>query len=121
MKYDFVFFRGKAFICVMFFVACTIGCTSPEEEAKNKQMFVDKCINHFVDECKSACRSDPEFTYCGTKYGLDVVGSGCVSEMRNIASSMNERKRKSEREQCYSICDPKDWDTHLHCLKLSEQ
>jgi hypothetical protein len=74
-----------------------------------------------VNECKSACNSDPVFTYCGTKYGLDVVGSGCVSKMRNIASSMNEKKRMSEREQCYSICDPKDYDAQSYCLELSQQ
>lgn len=93
------------FTCVLFISAC-----GESEEAREKRLKAEREASKFrIESCESrslrACEIDPEFTYCGIKFGENVIGSGCTSRIRNMPFSEGvdfcKAQIKSEvREMC---------------------
>lgn len=97
----------------LIFALMLAACESKEEVERRRQAAVDSCINSYERKCKSACQRDPKFMYCSTKYGNDVIGSGCSSMMNSLSNS--EQISKCEKLAC-----PVDYDVISACSKNAQ-
>ena len=66
------------------------SCGESDEDRLERQKSEREAAKSRYKSCEArslrACEVDPEFTYCGIKYGENVIGSGCTSRIRNIPS-----------------------------------
>lgn len=95
---------------LIFFSFLMIASCSESEEARiAREKAESKAAKIRIESCESrnlrACEIDPEFTYCGIKYGDSVLGSGCTSKIRNKPFSERIAFCKAEvkgevREMC---------------------
>lgn len=85
------------------------SCSESEEARIAREKAESKAAKVRIESCESrnlrACEIDPEFTYCGIKYGDSVLGSGCTSKIRNKSFSERIAFCKAEvkgevREMC---------------------
>ena len=64
-----------------------VGCGPSEEEKRKEEALKRQADRDSVSSCvsrvMSACDRDPVFTYCGIKWGNNVIGSGCTSQVKN--------------------------------------
>ena len=98
----------NAFLIFFSFVMIA-SCSESEEARIAREKAESKAAKVRIESCESrnlrACEIDPEFTYCGIKYGDSVLGSGCTSKIRNKSFSERIAFCKAEvkgevREMC---------------------
>jgi hypothetical protein len=72
---------------IIFSFLVIASCSESEEARIAREKAESKAAKIRIESCESrnlrACAIDPEFTYCGIKYGDSVLGSGCTSKIRN--------------------------------------
>ena len=106
---SFLSFNLTNTFLIFFSFVMIASCSESEEARIAREKAESKAAKIRIESCESrnlrACEIDPEFTYCGIKYGDSVLGSGCTSKIRNKPFSERiafcKAEVKSEvREMC---------------------
>lgn len=93
------------FIFLMIFVLS--GCSEESKEERISKL--NECVEAIEKKCKRACQADPIGMYCVAKHGQNIMGSGCVREMKNLSTS-------SQIEKCYTAAECElSWEAHKQC------
>jgi hypothetical protein len=106
---SFLSFNLTNTFLIFFSFVMIASCSESEEARIAREKAESKAAKIRIESCESrnlrACEIDPEFTYCGIKYGDSVLGSGCTSKIRNKPFSERIAFCKAEvkgeiREMC---------------------